>query len=126
MTFVSNGSMAKGDFTVLYALKRISRRMEVETIRRLIYEVNKVKKVKIEDVLFEECNNLLRQIREELYDLRKECDDRVHILLLNDAVGIVFHKAQAGVGHVKGGAVERRIDDLKVIIFIFRANLADD
>lgn len=60
-----------------YALKRISRRMEVETIRRLIYEV---KKVKIEDVLFEECNNLLRQIREELYDLRKECDNRVHIL----------------------------------------------
>lgn len=51
--------------------------MEVETIRRLIYEV---KKVKIEDVLFEECNNLLRQIREELYDLRKECDNRVHIL----------------------------------------------
>ena len=51
MTFVSKGSMAKGDFTVLYALKRISRRMEVETIRRLIYEVNKVKKVKIEECL---------------------------------------------------------------------------
>ena len=31
--------------------------------------------------LFEERNNLLREIREELYDLRKECDDRVHILL---------------------------------------------
>ena len=37
--------------------------------------------MKTEDGLFEERNNLLREIREELYDLRKECDDRVHILL---------------------------------------------
>ena len=48
-----------------YALKRISRRMEVETIRRLIYEV---KKVKIEDVLFEE--------RSEERRVGKECRSR--------------------------------------------------
>ena len=65
---------------MLHASKRISRRMEVETIRRLIYEVNKVKKVKIEDGLFEERNNLLRQVGEEGRDFCKECNNRIHIL----------------------------------------------
>lgn len=97
--------------------------MEVETIRRLIYEV---KKVKIEDVLFEECNNLLRQIREELYDLRKECDNRVHILLRANIGCKLFDQAQAGIRHIERRAILSGFNDLEVIIFIFRADLADD
>ena len=42
-----------------------------------IYEV---KKMKTEDGLFEERNNLLRQVGEEGRDFCKECNNRIHIL----------------------------------------------
>ena len=42
-----------------------------------IYEV---KKMKTEDGLFEERNNLLRQVGEEGRDFCKECNNRIHVL----------------------------------------------
>lgn len=82
--------------------------------------------MKTEDGLFEERNNLLREIREELYDLRKECDDRVHILLRANIGCKLFDQAQAGIRHIERRAILSGFNDLEVIIFIFRADLADD
>ncbi len=76
--------------------------------------------MKTEDGLFEERNNLLREIREELYDLRKECDDRVHILLRANIGCKLFDQAQAGIRHIERRAILSGFNDLEVIIFIFR------
>lgn len=64
-------------FKVKRPPKRISRRHGSGNHTAAIYEV---KKMKTEDGLFEERNNLLRQVGEEGRDFCKECNNRIHIL----------------------------------------------
>ena len=82
--------------------------------------------MKTEDGLFEERNNLLRQVGEEGRDFCKECDDRVHILLRANIGCKLFDQAQAGIRHIERRAILSGFNDLEVIIFIFRTDLADD
>ena len=76
MTFVSKGSMAKGGFHRALCFKKNKPPYGSGNHTAAIYEV---KKMKTEDGLFEERNNLLRQVGEEGRDFCKECNNRIHI-----------------------------------------------